>query len=88
MIHSQKQKTAQIVDQNFATNILFMALSSMESLSDKLIEKYNEGKSNKKYNEKEFAGYDKYDYSAKSINEIKDQLNNHVFIFANSRMAF
>lgn len=92
-MQEQKITQQQLVDQNYANNILFMALSAMESLQYRLNQKqtlinHNINKVGLRSDDKFFGAYDEYDYCNKSIEELKDQLNNNVFLLANSRMAF
>lgn len=87
---TQVNKQAQTVDQNYANNILFMALSALQTLESKIRNRV-EGRGNGynlRSNEKEFGNYDKHDYSYKEEIEVKGQLMNNVMLLAQSKMAF
>ena len=80
----QINKQAQTVDQNYANNILFMALSTLESIEQRL----KDGKRAPVREQKEFGRYDKHDYSYKELAELKAQLRNNVMLLAYSKRAF
>lgn len=72
------------MDQNYANNILFMALSTLESIEQRL----KDGKHTPAREHKEFGRYDKHDYSYKELAELKAQLRNNVMLLAYSKKAF
>jgi hypothetical protein len=64
--NKQSKIQAHTVDQNFATNILFMAMSTLETLEGKLkSQQTSTSYTNHHAKQKEFAAYDKFDYSSK-----------------------
>ncbi len=75
---------AQTIDQNYANGILFMAMSTIETLESKVRDKDQRVTRDRK----EFGSYDRHDYSAKEVSELKGQLRNNVMLLANSKMAF
>ena len=78
---NQKQNTvqAQIIDQNYSNNIMMQALSTLESISRKLLKKDGR-RDNKKY-----GSQDKVDYSSKTLAELISQLKTHLFLFKISK---
>lgn len=80
--HNQAQNQVQkmIVDQNYANNIVFMGLSALEQIYQKM-----EGLSHTK---KKFGGYDKANYDYKSLDELKSQLQVNLMLLKASKECF
>jgi hypothetical protein len=76
----QGQKKTQIVDQNFANNTLFMALSAIEALEQKYL--YSGSMP------KQFGMYDPVDYSDREIDVLKEQLRVKLFLVKGSLEFF
>lgn len=64
-IRTQTSTKAQIVDQNYAHGTLFMAMSTLEEIQQKL---------EKNTGAKEFGRYDIANYSWKDLSALKSQL--------------
>ena len=75
----QTRSKAQMVDQNYAHGTFFMAMSTLESLEQKLCG--TQGR-------KTFGAYDHHDYSYKGAWELIDQLITHVQLLDASIIAF
>lgn len=67
---TQIQNQEQIISQNYANNILFMTLSTLETLHQKYY-----GNIGPKY----FGSYDVIDYSYRTIPQLKEQLRLSLF---------
>ena len=76
---AQSQRQNQVVDQNYANNTLYMALSIFETLQHRI-----EGKRRKK----EFGAYDVYDYWEKSFPELLSQAMTNIMLICASRQCF
>jgi hypothetical protein len=80
-ISFQNQKVIQ--DLNYSHNILYMVLSTIESLRLAFMDRLQTD-----FNGKVFASVDVVDYRDKSIAELKSQLSMHLHLFRTSRMIF
>lgn len=74
------QKKNQMVDQNFANNTLFMALSVIEALEQKHLCSSSMPK--------QFGMYDAADYSDREIDVLKEQLRIKLFLVKGSIESF
>lgn len=66
----QEQRQEQIVNQNFANNILFMNMSVLEEIQQKI---------NGQRKDKVFGNYDVVDYSHRPLEVLKEQLRLGLF---------
>lgn len=71
-----------VQDQNFANETFFTCLSTLESLRN-----YYAKKDLKKTN-KMFGAYDNFDYTAKTLAELKSQLSIHTMLFQSSKIVW
>jgi len=71
-----------IQDQNFSNETFFMAMSSLESLSDYFSKQGNN------FSNKMFREYDRFNYSSKSDLELKSQLSTHILLLQASKQTW
>jgi hypothetical protein len=69
----------QVVEQNYSNNILFLTLSTLESIYWKL-----QGSDISK-EKKKFGNYDKVDYSSKTLPELIKQLGTNLYLLRVSK---
>lgn len=82
---SMNQQQKLIQDQGYSNEIFYCMMSSLESI----VLHYQKGGQNKSsYQNKMFKHYDKVDYGHKNLKQLKSQLQIHIMLFKNSRIAF
>jgi len=83
--NKQGQKSVQLLiqDQNFSHEIFFSVMSALESLVLSLEDNHRSN-----FGNKIFEGYDRTDFSKKSLSQLKSQLQTQLLLFKNSRMCF
>ena len=77
--NTQTQSQKMIVDQNYANNIVFMGLSTVEEVIKKM---------GGLTGEKKFGRYDKVKYDQKNLQELKSQLQVHLMLIKSSKQCF
>lgn len=71
-----------IQDQNYSNETFFMMMSTLESLVDFFTNK------TKDFSNKMFKNYDRVNYSSKNLQELKSQLNIHIFLLQASKKTW